>query len=359
MLFVVVERQQRAHEHRKGASRIQNNKQIWWKAAKSLTQQQEVVDSLQLSKHDGNTEENPSRFRPAAEQGDTGDSSAVNRIRLAAQEVEQDRQNNADSVSFRDVVPIMQDVNSKYDSPRNLNQRDEFVFTPPANQTNWETQDFRQQLPRTLRESTDILIKKLAEIQYEENLRQSQETIREALDRVKRAQERPRFVNSLGQELRDRLFGELEFRYRTRSLIEAPKGRALAKEDQAPEDLKHKQILQELEREKKWQRRTESMMAKQERVVEELRQEVKKEIKGVLEGQNKHYEELMRLLRGTRANLVPQNGSDHAYISFDGCGCSGSNANRLPASRKRRYRRDLLATEDGNSSSTTPEFYIQ
>ena len=32
-----------------------------------------------------------------------------------------------------------------------------------------------------MRESTDILIRKIAEIQYEENLRQSQETIREAL----------------------------------------------------------------------------------------------------------------------------------------------------------------------------------
>ncbi|KAJ7358775.1 hypothetical protein OS493_021554 [Desmophyllum pertusum] len=102
------------------------------------------------------------------------------------------------------------------------------------------------------------------------------------------------------------------------------------------------------------------MISKQEKRIEELRQEVKMEIRGIMEEQNKHYEEMKQILKDSRA-VVPHNGSDHAYVSLDGGSThSGSNLEDLIPSRKRRRNRDPNTTAvQQHSHSSTPEFYIQ
>ena len=204
-----------------------------------------------------------------------------------------------------------------------------------------------------MRESTDILIRKIAEIQYEENLRQSQETIREALERVKKAQDRAQYMKSLRRDLKERLYGELEFRQANGSL-KADEG----SKEKEKSDQKHKQILQELKKEKEWQRRTEVMISKQEEKIEELRKEVKMEIRGIMEEQNKHYEEMKQMLQDSKA-LVPFQGSDQAYGSLDGSTRSRSNPDEQMTPRKRRRRRNIKTPVEERSRSSTPEFYIQ
>ena len=91
-------------------------------------------------------------------------------------------------------------------------------------------------------------------------------------------------MKSLRRDLKERLYGELEFRQANGSL-KADEG----SKEKENSDKKHKQILQELKKEKEWQRRTEVMISKQEEKIEELRKEVKMEIRGIMEEQNKHY----------------------------------------------------------------------
>ena len=100
------------------------------------------------------------------------------------------------------------------------------------------------------------------------------------------------------------------------------------------------------------------MIAKQEKKIEELRQEVKIEIRGIMAEQNKHYEEMKQMLKDSRA-LLPHQGSDHAYVSLDGSTRSGSNLEEQVPSRKRRRGRDLKTPLEQLSQSSTPEFYIQ
>ena len=123
-------------------------------------------------------------------------------------------------------------------------------------------------------------------------------------------------------------------------------------------DHKHKQILQELKKEKEWQRRTEVMISKQEEKIEELRKEVKMEIRGIMEEQNKHYEEMKQMLQDSKA-LVPFQGSDQAYGSLDGSTRSRSNPDEQMTPRKRRRRRNIKTPVEERSRSSTPEFYIQ
>lgn len=287
---------------------------------------------------------------------------------MAAQRVQHEREANQAGSSLHDVVQLVRDANPDHDysdSPRTDRNRPSLHLptlarsSPLENRLTWGASDLQDTLPQKLRESTDILIRKVAELQYEENLRQSQETIREALDRVKKAQDRTQFVQSLGRDLKERLYGELEFRHTNRSLGEENRGKA-AQALNDSEDTKHKQILKELAREKEWQRRTEMMISKQEKRIEELRQEVKMEIRGIMEEQNKHYEEMKQILKDSRG-VVPHNGSDHAYVSLDGGSThSGSNLEDLIPSRKRRRNRDPNTTAvQQHSHSSTPEFYIQ
>lgn len=319
----------------------------WRKAAKTLTVQHQIMDSFQhSSRHD--------------------DPSPVSRFKMAAQRVQHDREANLAGSSLHDVVQMASEANTDYDTPRsdrnagNLHLPVLTRNSPVENRLAGGTSsEFQDQLPQKLRESADILIRKVAEIQYEENLRQSQETIREALDRVKKAQDRTQFVNSLGRDLKERLYGELEFRDTNRSLNEERRGKtAQALKDS--DDSRHKQILKELAKEKEWQRKTEGMIAKQEKRIEELRQEVKIEIRSILEEQNRHYEELKQMMKDSRA-LVPHNGSDHAYVSLDGSTHSGSNLEDLIPSRKRRRDREPSTNSalQEHSRASTPEYYIQ
>lgn len=310
----------------------------WRKAAKTLSSQQHID---QLSREDA--------------------PSPANRFKMAAQRVQHGREADPSGSRLHDVVQMMRDANPDYDTSRteNLHLPTLRRSSPSENRLTWGASDLQESLPQKLRESTDILIRKVAEIQYEESLRQSQETIREALDRVKKAQDRAQFVQSLGRDLKERLYGELEFRHTNKSLGEESRGtaiRTLSDKD----DSKHKQILKELAKEKEWQRRTEVMISKQEKRIEELRQEVKMEIRSIMEEQNKHYEEMKQILKDSRA-LVPHNGSDHAYVSLDGQSThSGSNFEEHIPSRKRRRNRDSnISAAQPQSPSSTPEFYIQ
>lgn len=322
----------------------------WRKAAKTLSSQQQIMHNLQLP-HDQLSRDD--------------DASPVNRFKMAAQRVQHGREADPSGSRFHDVVQMARDANPDYDTPRtewdkaNLHLPTLGRSSPSENRLTWGASDLQESLPQKLRESTDILIRKVAEIQYEESLRQSQETIREALDRVKKAQDRAQFVKSLGRDLKERLYGELEFRHTNKSLGEENKGKAVQTLNDK-DDLKHKQILKELAKEKEWQRRTEVMIAKQEKRIEELRQEVKMEIRSIMEEQNKHYEEMKQILKDSRA-LVPHNGSDHAYVSLDGQSThSGSNFDeQIPSRKRRRNREPNISTAQPQSTSSTPEFYIQ
>ena len=289
--------------------------------------------------------------------------SPVGRFKMAAQRVQHESEANPAGTSLHDVVQMVRDA--EYDTPRAERNREKIHLpalargSPSGNHLTWGVLDLQDSLPQKLRESTDIVIRKVAEIQYEESLKQSQETIREALDRVQKAQDRAQFVRSLGRDLKERLYNELEFRDANRSLGEDNRGQAVQTLNEK-DDSKHKQILKELAREKEWQRRTEAMIAKQEKRIEELRQEVKMEIRGIMEEQNKHYEEIKQMLNDSRA-LVPHNGSDHAYVSLDGQSThSGSNFEEITPSRKRRRNGGPnTSTAQPQSPSSTPEFYIQ
>lgn len=270
---------------------------------------------------------------------------------MAAHRVQEERETNPAGPSLHDVVQLAREANEDRDLEEG--HLPALAGTSPGNRVNWGVSELQDTLQRRMRESTDILIRKIAEIQYEENLRQSQETIREALDRVKKAQDRAQFVKSLGRDLKERLYGELEFRQANRGLKDNEENGERTKDDH-----KQKQILQELKKEKEWQRRTEIMIAKQEKKIEELRQEVKTEIRGIMAEQNKHYEEMKQMLKDSRA-LVPHQGSDHAYVSLDGSTHSGSNLEEQIPCRKRRRGRDLKTPVEQHSRSSTPEFYIQ
>lgn len=275
---------------------------------------------------------------------------------MAAHRVQEEREPNPTGTSLRDVVQLVRDAEEEHERDLGELQLPALVDTSPTNRVpGWgvESVELQDTLQRRMRESTDILIRKIAEIQYEENLRQSQETIREALDRVKKAQDRAQFVQSLGRELKERLYGELDFRHANRALQDDKD-----REERDRIEQKHKQILQELKKEKEWQRRTEMMISKQEKRIEELRHEVKIEIRGIMAEQKKHYAEMKQILKDSRA-LVPLNGSDQAYVSLDGSTRSGSNLDERIPSRRTKRSRELKTPIEHHSESSTPEFYIQ
>lgn len=344
------DRIQKIDEPQEAATDDQTAKSQWRKATKTLTSQQQVMHNLHLSHDQLSRDDGPS---------------PVGRFKMAAQRVQHEREANPAGTSLHDVVQMVRDANPDYDTSRTDRNRANLHLpalarsSPAENRLPWGALDLQDTLPQKLRESTDILIRKVAEIQYEESLKQSQETIREALDRVKKAQDRAQFVKCLGRDLKERLYSELEFRDANKSLGEESRGKALQTPNDK-DDSKHKQILKELAKEKEWQRRTEAMIAKQEKRIEELRQEVKMEIRGIMEEQNKHYEEMKQMLKDSRA-LVPQNGSDHAYVSLDGQSThSGSNfEERFPSRKRRRNRDPNTPTAQPQSPSSTPEFYIQ
>lgn len=350
VLHFTAERASKMDDQEDVASEDHAAKFQWRKAAKTLSSQQHIMHNLQFSHDQLSREDDPS---PA------------NRFKMAAQRVQHGSEADPSGSRLHDVVQMVRDANPDYDPSRtdrdkaNLHLPTLRRSSPLENRLTWGASDLQESLPQKLRESTDILIRKVAEIQYEESLRQSQETIREALDRVKKAQDRAQFVQSLGRDLKERLYGELEFRHTNKSLGEESRGTAIQTLSDK-DDSKHKQILKELAKEKEWQRRTEVMISKQEKRIEELRQEVKMEIRSIMEEQNKHYEEMKQILKDSRA-LVPHNGSDHAYVSLDGQSThSGSNFEEHIPSRKRRRNRDPnISAAQPQSPSSTPEFYIQ
>lgn len=285
---------------------------------------------------------------------------SINRFKMAAHRVQGDERLYANQAgpSLHDNVQMARDANGDvvYDQDRDLEDLHLPVLQigSPSNRLNWGVSaDLQDTLQSRMRESTDILIRKIAEIQYEENLRQSQETIREALERVKKAQDRAQYMKSLRRDLKERLYGELEFR-QTNGSLKADEG----SKEREKSDQRHKQILQELKKGKEWQRRTEVMISKQEEKIEELRKEVKMEIRGIMEEQNKHYEEMKQMLQDSKA-LVPFQGSDQAYGSLDGSTRSGSNPDEQMTPTKRRRRRNIKTPVEERSRSSTPEFYIQ
>ncbi|CAH3171192.1 unnamed protein product, partial [Porites lobata] len=183
--------------------------------------------------------------------------------------------------------------------------------------------------------------------------KQWQKAAKSVTAQKQKAQDRAQYMKSLRRDLKERLHGELEFRKANGSL-KADEG----SKEKEKSDQKHKQILQELKKEKEWQRRTEVMISKQEEKIEELRKEVKKEIRGIMEEQNKHYEEMKQMLQDSKA-LVPFQGSDQAYGSLDGSTRSRSNPDEQMTPRKRRPRRNIKTPVEERSRSSTPEFYIQ
>lgn len=327
--LLAVEREHKDdEEHEEQYSDQQAATGQWRKAARTLITQQQVVENL-------SDDRNPN---------------PLSRFALAAHRVKEDLEPTPVVPRLRDVVQLARDANEENGSDLRGIHLPALQNTSPTNRMNLEIKETENALQRKMRESTEILIRKIAEIQYEENLRQSQETIREALDRVRRAQDRAEFVNRLGQELKERLQGELEFREANRGQpINADKD----SEDRNKSDLKHKQILQELKKEREWQQRTEMMIAKQEKRIEELRQEMKTEIREIMEEQTKHYEEIKQMLKDSRT-LMPHHGSDQAYVSLDGSTRSVSNVEVQTPNR----RRELKTPTEHNSRSTTPEYYI-
>jgi len=329
--LLAAEREHKYDDEQESGSGDYSTKTHWQKAAKTITAQQQVVQHLTRENH----------------------TSPVSRFKMAAHRVQEDRETHPAGPSLHDVVQLAREANEEHEGDSGELHLPALASSSLANGAKWGVSDLHDTLQRRMRECTDILIRKVAEVQYEENLRQSQETIREALDRVKKAQDRAQFVKGLGRDLKERLYGELEFRQTNRGLQSDKDSEERDKEEQ-----KHKQILQQLKKEKEWQRRTEAMIAKQEKRIEELRQEVKIEIRGIMAEQNKHYEEMKQMLKDSRA-LLPHQGSDHAYVSLDGSTRSGSNLEEQIPSRKRRRGRDLKTPLEQLSQSSTPEFYIQ
>ena len=161
----------------------------WRKAAKTLSSQQQIMHNLQLSHDQLSPDDDPS---------------PVNRFKMAAQRVQHGREADPSGSRLHDVVQMVRDANPDYDTPRT--ERDQANLhlptlgrsSPSENRFTWGASDLQESLPQKLRESTDILIRKVAEIQYEESLRQSQETIREALDRVKKGSRPSRICKESG-----------------------------------------------------------------------------------------------------------------------------------------------------------------
>lgn len=273
---------------------------------------------------------------------------------MAAHRVQQDLEPKPVVNSLRDVVELARDASEGNGDDFRGIHLPALRSTSPTSRMNWGMTESENSIQRKIRENSDILIRKIADIQYEENLRQSQETIREALDRVRKAQDRAQFVHGLERELRERLQGELDFREANRGLQADDKAKRDS-EERNKNEQKHKQILQELKKEREWQRRTETMIAKQEMKIEELRHEVKTEIRGIIEEQNKHHEEMKQMLKDSRL-LMRHHGSDQAYVSLDGSTRSAlSNAEEQTLHRGRE-----LKTPTGNiSRASTPEYYIQ
>ncbi|EDO45091.1 predicted protein [Nematostella vectensis] len=71
-----------------------------------------------------------------------------------------------------------------------------------------------------MEESIDIMIRKLAEIQHLENVKQSEQALKEAAERVTKAHDRERDINRMVQELKARFREELGFKETGRVLKE-------------------------------------------------------------------------------------------------------------------------------------------
>ena len=122
---------------------------------------------------------------------------------MAAHRVQEDRETHPAGPSLHDVVQLAREANEEHEGDSGELHLPALASSSLANGAKWGVSDLHDTLQRRMRECSDILIRKVAEIQYEENLRQSQETIREALDRVKKAQDRAQFVKGLDEILKN------------------------------------------------------------------------------------------------------------------------------------------------------------
>ncbi|XP_074612209.1 uncharacterized protein LOC141866573 [Acropora palmata] len=331
--LLAVEREHKDNEEHDSQHGGQDGvKRQWRKAAKVLTTQQQVIENLRHDDH----------------------AAPLSRFKLAAHRVQQDLEPKPVVHSLRDVVELTRDASEGNGDDFRGIHLPALQSTSPTARMNWGMTESENSIQRKMRENSDILIRKIADIQYEENLRQSQETIREALDRVRKAQDRVQFVHGLERELRERLQGELDFREANRGLQADDKAKRDS-EERNKNEQKHKQILQELKKEREWQRRTETMIAKQEMKIEELRHEVKTEIRGIIEEQNKHHEEMKQMLKDSRL-LMRHHGSDQAYVSLDG---STRSALSIAEEQTLHTGRELKTPTGNISRASTPEYYIQ
>lgn len=337
-----------------GTGAHENQSTKWKKTFTKINTQRKLISALEKPDHGAERLTN-SNAGPA----DKHVNGVSGRFRKAAQKVQD--MNSRPAAQLQTVVERMQELETSgteeeeeaSESSREERDRENCQAFPKIREV-----EITERVEKRLKDSAEILIRKMAEIQYEENLRQSQETIRSALERVGKTQDRPRFVKSVGKQLRARLYQDLEFRSATAPLTAHPQvpSQALVQADHG--NVCHQEILQELSKEQEWRRKTDAVMMEQERKIENLRKDLKDEIQHILEMQTKQFEDVKRLIdrSGYMARRSP---SDQAYVSLDASAQSSSNRGDMETKRHRARRPEGWETDEHRSRSSTPGFYIQ
>lgn len=269
----------------------------------------------------------------------------------------------------------------------------------------------QQRIKQRLRKDVEILVRKLAEIQYEDEQRRSEEELRSVLERVSKARQRAQPIDSVAAELKNRLYAEREFG-KTELLSEpqlalpAAPGTFLSvgkfssthsdanmKSQLEEFQKRHDKVTQELQKQKEERTKTEKMLSDHQQLIEELRKNMRAQTQFIIQEQKKRYDELKDLIlnstsREHKRSLIPST-SDQAYISLDGSSHSSlhdrdaaeedrnvdnsdeenilrdQNAprkrpqRRRPEQRARQGRKYWESPGDRNSPRNTPHFYIQ
>ena len=328
----------------------------WKKTIHKVNSQQRIINALDNSEHHSHAghlqegrhvkltnepEESQGRFREAARKVRGGERRPTPRLQTVAEQL----RDLETSESGEEAHP------TEHLGP----------YTRHSESYAGREQEIEEKVERRLKESAEILIKKMAELQYEENLRHSQEIIRTALERASAAQERGSFLKSVEKRLRTRLHQDLHFRSVAEPLS-APQqaSRALVPVDTESSD---RELLKQLSREREWREKADKTMKEQEQRIEQLRRSMQEDIKKVLHMQAKQFGDVKKLIgRSSRASR--RTPSDQAYVSLDASTQSSSNrgggaeTKRRNEQRKARLRDDW-ESDERRSRSSTPGFYIQ
>ena len=266
----------------------------------------------------------------------------------------------------------------------------------------------QQRVKQRLGKDVEILVRKLAELQYEDDQKRSEEELKSALERASKARQRTESISSVAAELKKRLYAERAFR-NTEILPEAqltlPAPHpgplpSIGEYSSAPHvdetahareefNNQHDNILQELEKEREERRKAEDILSDQQQLIEELKENMREQMEYILEEQSRRYDELKELIQRNTSQehkrSIRPSPSDQAYVSLDGSSHSGSHGRdalednrdsdeenilrdqnaprqrperRHPAERIRQGGK-YWDSGDPNSPSSTPHFYIQ